>query len=57
MHENVVSFRDIITVHRDQLASRRIEGKPIPGYSLINEVTKKKEEKEQDIEKIVAPRA
>ena len=26
----------IITVHGDQAAPRRIEGKPIPGYSLIN---------------------
>ena len=31
----------IITVHGDQVASGRIEGKPIPGYSLINEVAKK----------------
>jgi hypothetical protein len=36
----------IITVHGDQLASRQIEGKPIPGYSLINKVTKKKQEDE-----------
>jgi hypothetical protein len=34
----------IITVHGDQVASRQIEGKPIPGYSLINEVAKKPEE-------------
>ena len=34
----------IITIHGDQLASRWIEGKPIPGYNLINEVTKKPEE-------------
>lgn len=31
----------VITVHGDQLASRRIEGKPTPGYSMINEVAKK----------------
>ena len=31
----------IITVHIDQPTSRQIEGKPIPGYSLINEVAKK----------------
>ena len=47
----------IITIHGDQLASRRIEGKPIPGYSLINEVTKKPEEIERNNEKITCPRA
>ena len=31
----------IITVHGDQAVSRRIEGKPILGYSLVNEVVKK----------------
>lgn len=46
-----------ITVHRDQLTSRWIEGNPIPGYSLINKVTKKKQEEEQDHEKTMAPRA
>ena len=30
----------IIMVHGDQAASRQIEGKPILGYSLINEVAK-----------------
>ena len=48
---------DIITIHGDQLASRRIEGKPIPGYSLINEVIKKPEETEQGCEKTISPRA
>ena len=37
----------IIMVHEDQLASRQIEGKPIPRYNLINKVTKKKQELEQ----------
>ena len=46
----------IITVHGDLLASRRIEGKPIPGYSLINEVIKKPEEIKRDSEKIIKPR-
>ena len=36
----------IIMVHKDQLASRQIEGKPILGYNLINKVTKKKQEDE-----------
>jgi len=30
----------IITMHGNHIAARRIEGKPTPGYSLINEVTK-----------------
>ena len=47
----------VITVHGDQHASKRIEGKPIPGYSLINEVSKKKQEEEQDREKTMTPRA
>jgi hypothetical protein len=50
----------IITVHGDQVASRRIEGKPIPGYSLINEVAKKPEEEEkarQKDESVISPRA
>ena len=46
----------IIMVHEDQLASRQIEGKPILD-SLINEVTKKKQEDKQDHEKIMVPRA
>ena len=46
----------IIMVHKDQLASRQIEGKPILD-SLINEVTKKKQEDKQDHEKIMVPRA
>lgn len=37
----------IIAVYRDQLASRRIEGKPTPGYSLINEVAKKPNEEDK----------
>jgi hypothetical protein len=47
----------IITVHGDQAASRRIEGKPIPGYSLINEVAKKSPNEETNSKKEVAPRA
>jgi hypothetical protein len=47
----------VIMVHGDQLASRRIEGRSILGYSLVNEVTKKKQEEEQNSEKTVAPRA
>ena len=41
----------IITVHGDQAASRRIEGKPIPGYGLINEVAKKPLNEEADSKK------
>jgi hypothetical protein len=47
----------IITVHGDQAASRRIEGKPIPGYSLINEVAKKSPNEETNSEKEVVLRA
>ena len=47
----------IITVHRDQLASRRIEGKPILGYNLINEVAKKPSINEENNESIASPRA
>jgi hypothetical protein len=47
----------IITVHEDQVASRQIEGKPIPGYSLINEVVKKPPSKETDSKEAVEPRA
>ena len=47
----------IITVHRDQAVSRWIEGKPILGYNLINEVTKKLPSKETNSEKVVEPRA
>ena len=47
----------IITIHGDQAASRRIEGKPIPGYSLVNEVSKKPPSEELDSENKVEPRA
>ena len=47
----------IITVHGDQAASRRIEGKPIPGYSLVNEVAKKPPSEEADSKEAVEPRA
>ena len=47
----------IITVHGDQAASRRIEGKPIPGYSLVNEVAKKPPSEEADSKEVVEPRA
>jgi hypothetical protein len=47
----------IITVHEDQVASRQIEGKPIPGYSLINEVVKKPPSEEADSKEAVEPRA
>jgi len=47
----------ITTVHRDQLASRRIEGKPIPGYSLINEVAKKPTSNEENSKSIANLRA
>jgi hypothetical protein len=47
----------IITVHGDQAASRRIEGKSIPGYSLINEVVKKPLSKEADSKKTAESRA
>ena len=47
----------IITIHRDQAMSRRIEGKLIPGYSLINEVAKKPPSEQTNSEKAVGPRA
>jgi hypothetical protein len=47
----------IIIVYDDQLASRCIEGKPTPGYNLVNEVAKKLEEIERNNEKMVSPRA
>jgi hypothetical protein len=47
----------IITVHEDQDASRRIESKPISGYSLINEVSKKPPNEEANSESKVEPRA
>ena len=47
----------IITIHGDQLASRSIEGKPIPRYSLINEVTKNPKQIEQGSKKTISPRA
>jgi hypothetical protein len=56
MHENAISFRHN-HIHGDQAASRRIEGKPIPGYSLINEVTKKPASEETNSEKTGGPRA
>ena len=46
----------IIAVHGDQAASRRIEGKPILGYSLVNEVSKKPPSEEEDSENKVKPR-
>lgn len=30
----------VITMHGDQVAARRIEGKSTPGYSIVNEVSK-----------------
>ena len=53
----MLSSFDIITVHEDHLASRRIEGKPILGYSLINEVAKKPTINEENSESIASPRA
>ena len=47
----------IIVVHKDQAASRRIEGKPIPSYSLVNEVSKKSPSEAVDSENKVEPRA
>ena len=47
----------IITVHGGQAASWRIEGKPIPGYNLINEVVKKPPSKEANSKEAVEPRA
>jgi len=47
----------IITVHGDQAASRRIEGKPIPSYSLINKVVKKPRNEEADSKETAEPRA
>ena len=47
----------VIIVHGDQAASRRIEGKLIPRYNLINEVTKKPPTEEANNEKVVEPRA
>jgi hypothetical protein len=47
----------IIAIHGDQAASRRIEGMPILGYSLINEVTKKPPTEELDGERTAEARA
>jgi hypothetical protein len=47
----------IIAMHGDQATSRQIEGKPIPGYSLINEVTKKPSAEKLDYEKAIEARA
>ena len=47
----------VITVHGDQTTSRRIEGKPIPGYSLINEVAKKPTTSEANSQTTISPRA
>ena len=47
----------IIVVHGDQAASRQIEGKPIPSYSLVNKVSKKPPSEEVDSENNVEPRA
>jgi hypothetical protein len=51
------SLFGIITVHGDQAASRRIEGKPIPGYNLINKVAKKSFNREIDGKKTTESRA
>ena len=53
----IPSLFGIIIVHGDQAASRRIEGKPILGYNLINEVAKKPPSEETNNEKAVRPRA
>jgi hypothetical protein len=47
----------IIVVHGDQAACRRIEGKPIPGYSLVNEVSKKQPNEEANSENKFQTRA
>ena len=47
----------VIAVHGDQAASRQIEGKPILGYSLISEVTKKPPTKDANIKKVAEARA
>lgn len=47
----------VIMVQGDQLASRRIEGKPILGYSLMNEVAKKPSIKEENNKSIASRRA
>ena len=47
----------IIVVHGDQAASRRIEGKPIPDYNLINGVSKKSPNGEANNKSKVEPRA
>ena len=47
----------IVAVHEDQATSRQIEGKPILGYSLVNEVSKKPPSEEVDSENKVEPRA
>ena len=47
----------IIMVHGDLAVSRRIEGKPIPSYSLVNEVAKKPPSEEADSKEVVEPRA
>jgi hypothetical protein len=47
----------IIAIHEDQATSRRIEGKPIPFYNFINEVSKKPPNEEANSESKVEPRA
>ena len=47
----------IIAVQGDQATSRRIEGKPTLGYSLINEVFKKSPNVEANSESKVEPKA
>ena len=47
----------ITTIHGDQAASRKKEGKAILGYSLINEVAKKLPVEETKNEKAIRPRA
>ena len=51
------SLFEIIIVHEDKAASRRIEGKLIPGYSLINKVAKKPLNEEADSKEAAEPRA
>ena len=46
----------IITIHRYQATSRRIEGNVIPGYSLVSEVAKKLHSEEADSKETTEPR-
>ena len=56
MHEYAFPFRHHRSTWRSS-ASRRIEGKPILGYNLVNEVSKKPPSEEVDSENKVEPRA